>query len=416
MAPESPTSTTSTPGRLGGAGAGKVVGGDHDDRLAEALHLRQARERDREAVDDGAGGDLAGVGGHQRPSFPNVRRVATSWSTPSIALRAGLDVDDGRLVLAQLGAVVLRVGDDDDRVAAVHEAGGGPVDLHRARAALAGDRVGLEAGAVVDVDDVDLLVLEDVGGLEQVGVDGDRADVVQVAVGHRRPVDLGLQHRSLHQRLPGVPLRMSLSIRRTSPTRAATATSTGCSPTVGTGAKVSGRDELEVLRLDVELGHRGAADGGEDRGVALAGGVAGADRLQAAVQRQRAGAVVAGQPHVAAGQGEPVGLADGRADLDPHRDVEVAHDAADDRDLLGVLLAEERDVGLGDVQQLRHDRRHAGEVRRAALGALQRRADLVDRDRRREAERVDLAGRRARRGCRRPASAASVASRASSRG
>ena len=73
-----------------------------------------------------------------------------------------------------------------------------PLTCIVARAALAGDRVRLEAGAVVDVDDVHLLVLEDVGGVEQVAVDRDRADVVQVAVGHRRPVDLGLEHRSLH--------------------------------------------------------------------------------------------------------------------------------------------------------------------------------------------------------------------------
>ena len=62
----------------------------------------------------------------------------------------------------------------------------------------AGDRVGLKARAVVDVHDVDLLVLEDVGGLQQVGVDRDRADVVQVAIGDGRPVDLRLEHHALH--------------------------------------------------------------------------------------------------------------------------------------------------------------------------------------------------------------------------
>ena len=144
----------------------------------------------------------------------------------------------------------------------------------------------------------------------------------------------------------------------------------------------------------VELGHRDAADGGEDRCVALPGGVAGADRLEAAVQRERTAALFAAQAHVAARQRQPVGLADGGADLDPHRDVEVAHDAADDRDLLRVLLAEEGDVGLGDVQQLRDDGGDAGEVRGAALGALERGADLVDRDRRGEASRVDLAAPR----------------------
>src|SRR3979411_1120752 len=73
-----------------------------------------------------------------------------------------------------------------------------PVSLDVARAALAGDRVGLEAGAVVDVHDVNLLVLADVRGLEQLGVKRDRPDVVQIAVGHGGPVDLGLQHHTLH--------------------------------------------------------------------------------------------------------------------------------------------------------------------------------------------------------------------------
>ena len=72
----------------------------------------------------------------------------------------------------------------------MHEPRGGAVDLDVARAALPGDRVGLEAGAVVDVDNVHLLVLEDVRGLEQVRVDRDRADIVQVAVGHGGPVNL----------------------------------------------------------------------------------------------------------------------------------------------------------------------------------------------------------------------------------
>ena len=77
-------------------------------------------------------------------------------------------MDDPWVVVLEVLWVVAPVGDDDDRVAAVDEPGGGPVDLHRARAALAGDRVGLEAGPVVDVDHGHLLELEDVGGLEQI--------------------------------------------------------------------------------------------------------------------------------------------------------------------------------------------------------------------------------------------------------
>jgi hypothetical protein len=107
-------------------------------------------------------------------------------------------VDHARLVRLEVLARVLRVRDDDDRVALVDEPGGGAVDLDLARAALADDGVGLEPLAVVDVHDGHLLVHEDVGRLEQVGVDRDRADVVQVGVGHRRPVDLGLEHGALH--------------------------------------------------------------------------------------------------------------------------------------------------------------------------------------------------------------------------
>src|SRR3954468_22368826 len=151
------------------------------------------------------------------------------------AVGVALDVHDTGLVVLHVGSVVLPVADDDDRVATMDQARGGTVDLHLPGAALAGDGVRLEAGAVVDVDDVHLLVLEDVGGLEQVGVDGDRPDVVQVAVGHRRPVDLGLEHHALHH----VLLMSLLSIRRVSPTRAATATSTSRS-SVSTGTKVSG--------------------------------------------------------------------------------------------------------------------------------------------------------------------------------
>src|SRR2546423_10346583 len=46
------------------------------------------------------------------------------------AVRVALHVDYPRLVALHLCAVVLAVGDDDDRVAAVHEPGRGTVDLH----------------------------------------------------------------------------------------------------------------------------------------------------------------------------------------------------------------------------------------------------------------------------------------------
>jgi hypothetical protein len=98
--------------------------------------------------------------------------------------------------------VHLAVADQDDDVARVHEAGGGAVDADHAGAALAGDRVGLEAGAVGDVDDVHQLAGQQVGRVEEVLVDGHRADVVQVGLGHGGAVDLALHHGAEHQLSP----------------------------------------------------------------------------------------------------------------------------------------------------------------------------------------------------------------------
>src|SRR5690606_12048886 len=65
----------------------------------------------------------------------------------------GVDVDDGGLPAGgQLGVVDLGVADDDHPVAGVDQVGGGAVEADVAAAPLALDDVGLEAGAVVDVD------------------------------------------------------------------------------------------------------------------------------------------------------------------------------------------------------------------------------------------------------------------------
>ena len=64
--------------------------------------------------------------------------------------RFRVDVHDERLRSLELGVLVVGVGDDDDLVAGMHEPGGGAVEADLARAAR--DGVGLEAGAVVDVE------------------------------------------------------------------------------------------------------------------------------------------------------------------------------------------------------------------------------------------------------------------------
>src|SRR5690349_13988864 len=145
----------------------------------------------------------------------------------------GVDVHDLGDVALGLGLVHDPVADQDDQVAGVHEVRGRAVDPDDAAAALAGDHVGLQPGAVGDVHDRDLLAGQQVGGVQQVLVDGHRADVVQVGLGHRRAVDLGLEHRSHHAGTPSVT--GTLSIRRVLPARAATSSRAG--PAAGTGPR-----------------------------------------------------------------------------------------------------------------------------------------------------------------------------------
>lgn len=78
-------------------------------------------------------------------------------------------VDDPGLVVGDLVRGELGVTDDDDLVAGLDEAGGCPVDDDLVGGGPTEDRVGLEAGTVVDVDDVDELVDPDAGRVEQFG-------------------------------------------------------------------------------------------------------------------------------------------------------------------------------------------------------------------------------------------------------
>lgn len=59
------------------------------------------------------------------------------------------------------------------------------VHADHAASRLAGDDVGLEAVAVVDIDDLHLLVLQDARRAGKLGVHGDGADIVELGLHHR---------------------------------------------------------------------------------------------------------------------------------------------------------------------------------------------------------------------------------------
>ena len=78
---------------------------------------------------------------------------------------------------------------DDDQVPGFDVVRGGTVDLDHTGASGSGDDVGFEAGAAVDIPDVDVFVDGEIGGFDKVLVDRDAALVVQVGAGDPGPVN-----------------------------------------------------------------------------------------------------------------------------------------------------------------------------------------------------------------------------------
>ena len=90
------------------------------------------------------------------------------------------------------------IGHDDDDVAHLDLACRSTVQADGTAAALAGDGIGVQSLTVVNVYDLDALALDDAGGIQEVLVDGDAANVVEVSIGHRHTVNLGFHDLDVH--------------------------------------------------------------------------------------------------------------------------------------------------------------------------------------------------------------------------
>src|SRR6185437_1096629 len=131
-----------------------------------------------------------------------------------------------------------------------------------------------------------------------------------------------------------------------------------------------GIDHIDI----VDLAESGAAELGDTIGDCRSDMVAPLYPLrqlaQHALKRRRHGTLGRRQIDVARRKRQPIGLAHDRHALDPHGDVEVAHNAANHLELLPVLLAEASDIGLRLLKELGHDGSDAGEMAGAEWAAL----------------------------------------------
>ena len=148
--------------------------------------------------------------------------------------------------------------------------------------------------------------------------------------------------------------------------------------------------EFEVFGGDAGVREDAAGGIQHPLSVSLPRLVHGGRRVEGPVEggRLRAGGGV--EVDVARAHGESVGFAHDRARFDAHVEVEVAHEAADDGDLMRILLPEIGGVRAHDAEQFRDDGRDAVEVVRSAGRAVEHLGDAGNVDAGSEAVGIDL--------------------------
>ena len=217
-----------------------------------------------------------------------------------------------------------------------------------------GDRVGLQAGAVGDVDDVHQLARQQVGGVEEVLVDGHRARRSAGRPGSPSPggsCSSSSCAASVGSSFVGSIVRGRLSIRRVVPTPAAISTrpSVGAAEVGGQRRQV-GEGDLEVVEVDADApraARRGPPSSAASTPYAAASAAASSVRCSASGLRALLGAEEA----VAARQRQAVGLAQVvGAPTTSTPEAQVGGHPADQHQLLVVLLAEDGHVGAHQAE------------------------------------------------------------------
>ena len=101
-----------------------------------------------------------------------------------------------RLIFIQMA-----VGQDNDGISPGDQPSGGTIEADFTAAGLTFDGVGTEAGTVIDIQNLHLLVGEDISLLHKATVDSHTTLVVNVHLGNSCAMDFTFQHYS-HQFLP----------------------------------------------------------------------------------------------------------------------------------------------------------------------------------------------------------------------
>lgn len=109
-----------------------------------------------------------------------------------------IDKKYGRVMLCYLIRRHISIGHDDDLVAYTHTLGCSAVEADDSRTAFSRNGVSLKAIAIVNIDDLDFLVFEDAGLVQQIDIDRDTTYIIKVCLCDCGTMDLGLEESDVH--------------------------------------------------------------------------------------------------------------------------------------------------------------------------------------------------------------------------
>lgn len=111
---------------------------------------------------------------------------------------AGVGEDDGRLEMLGFLKIHCGIGHDDDGVARLHLACSSTVSANDSRTAATSDDVSVKAFAIIVIDDIHTFTGNNVGGVHQVLVDSDAANIVQLRFSDGDTVNFRFDNLYLH--------------------------------------------------------------------------------------------------------------------------------------------------------------------------------------------------------------------------
>src|SRR5450755_4646563 len=111
----------------------------------------------------------------------------------------GIHKNDMRLQRTNFLLVVLPITDNNNDITLGGQTSGSSIQADDTRTASTSDSIGFQASSIIDIDHLHLFIRIDVGGVQQILINGDTADVVEVGLRNCCAVNFPFAHCALHK-------------------------------------------------------------------------------------------------------------------------------------------------------------------------------------------------------------------------